>query len=418
MANAVQFVKQRIIEMESIHSFTVLGDPGCDGLGTEIMAAFTQALDQASGDFIVVIGDIVPYGAENFYQNAIELMENQCRKPIYMLCGNHDTVFYDQYFGFREYAIVDPKTLIIMMDDSNRHFSQDSLELLDLATARYPRENIILMMHIPPPNQKNPNSISAKEWQKVQDILTANKVRDSMRYIVAGHLHSYYEDDIQGVRLICSGGGGARIEPLPGIDAPYHHRVEFAYNGQGVLEFQKQDLRYCKPDYQDEGIMERLEAAFRSECMAHIRYRLYAEDAEKRGLDHLAKLFRAAADAEFYHARNHQYTLAGIKEPAEALMESIHYEAREISELYLESREYARERKLGLPFYSINDAYEAEKIHHSLFQEALTHISAGEDIAEANYYTCTSCGYTFSGEEHPVACPICGAPYDKIKSVH
>jgi rubrerythrin len=148
--------------------------------------------------------------------------------------------------------------------------------------------------------------------------------------------------------------------------------------------------------------------------MAHVRYKLYAEDAEKRGMKNTAKLFRAASDSEWHHAKIFFNTMSALKEPQDGIKESIGNERREVEALYPESADYARQLKLGPPVYAFTDALMAEKVHLRLFEEALAQLESQPDIAEETYYTCSSCGYTFKGSEHPKNCPVCGAPGDKI----
>jgi rubrerythrin len=56
-----------------------------------------------------------------------------------------------------------------------------------------------------------------------------------------------------------------------------------------------------------------LESAFAGESMAHMRYMIYADIAEKEGFASIARLFRAIAYAEYIHARNHLKRLADVK---------------------------------------------------------------------------------------------------------
>jgi rubrerythrin len=56
----------------------------------------------------------------------------------------------------------------------------------------------------------------------------------------------------------------------------------------------------------------------------------------------------------------------------------------------------------------------AEKVHLKLFQDAYESLKTQNDIAGETYYTCSSCGHTFTGSSHPKNCPVCGAPADKI----
>ncbi|MDR2209940.1 MAG: metallophosphoesterase [Spirochaetaceae bacterium] len=418
MESGIQVITGTFIPVDDFDSFTVLGDPGCDGLGAEIVSTFVRglrgppAVPAQKGSFHLVVGDIVPFGSRLFYRNMAELVNTVADRPVFMVCGNHDTDYYDDYFGLRDYALADRRTLIVVLDNSKRTVSGHSLEVLSHALEQYRRPNIILAMHIPPPNRVSGNSISPEEWQKIAAVLAP--CRDRLRYIICGHLHSYFEDTLEGTRLIVSGGAGARIEEEPGIRAPYNHVVEFSYDAGGILSHTKRDIYTDQEGPGDPKIQTLLFNAFSQECMAHVRYKLYAEDAEKRGMKNTAKLFRAAADSEWYHARNFYSAMPGLQEPVPGIEESIGNERREVEEIYGACVDYAREQKLGLSAYAFADALMAEKVHLRLFRGALKQLQRDKDIAGESYFTCSSCGYTFSGKEHPKNCPVCGAPADKI----
>jgi rubrerythrin/Icc-related predicted phosphoesterase len=415
LKNGIQKIKSRVVEVEDFNEFAVIGDPGCDGLGAEIMSVFSKGLEAASGtDFTLILGDIVPFGSKNFYRNVSEFISLSAKKPVFALCGNHDTEFYEDFFGSASYAIADGKTLIVILDNSKRKVSEESLDVLRFALGRYPGRNIVLAMHIPPPNRISPNAIDAEEWAKVTRILEPHKRR--LRYVLCGHIHSCFEDEIEGARLVMTGGGGARIEEVAGIQAPYYHWVKFAYK-DGVLTHEKVDISPAGKCPEDPGAAKMLSDSFAGECAAHVRYRLYAEDAERRGLPFTAKLFRAAADAEFYHARNFFYALSAMKDPAEALRESAANERREAEEFYRSCLDYVKTRSLGVAAYAFTDAIEAERVHGTLFEDALERVAEGHDAAAGNFYTCTSCGNTFFVSAHPRNCPVCGAPMDKITEI-
>jgi rubrerythrin len=125
----------------------------------------------------------------------------------------------------------------------------------------------------------------------------------------------------------------------------------------------------------------------------------------------------AAADAEFYHARNFYYTLKGPEDAADTVFQSVENEKYEVDEYYKSKVDYAGDYKLGLPFYAFSDTRKTEQIHLGLFERALKALREGRDIEELHYYTCTSCGNTFFGDRRPANCPICGAPADKINAL-
>ena len=63
--------------------------------------------------------------------------------------------------------------------------------------------------------------------------------------------------------------------------------------------------------------------AFAGESQANRRYLAFAKQAEKEGYAQVAKLFRAAAEAETIHAHNHLRVLGAIKSTAENLQQAI-----------------------------------------------------------------------------------------------
>jgi rubrerythrin/predicted phosphodiesterase len=403
-------------QIKRIHSFTFIGDPGCDGLGTEIMSIFNAALHNARGDFILVGGDIVPNGSKRFYTAVSEMIAKVTTKPIYLLRGNHDKEDYEAFFGKKNYFLYDDRLLLIVLDNAERVFSAEALAVLERALRDYERDTIILSFHIPPPNSVIKNSVSREEWEKVLRLLEGRKHK--VRYILCGHIHSYFEDTVDGMELIASGGGGARMEQVEGVDTPYYHVVEFYFNEQGRLLYEKKDInpQIARPNLPG-GVKALLSAAFTNECQAHIRYRIYAEAALKQNRPGLARLFMAASDSELYHARNHYFTMNELKELKDAVAESIQNESFEVNSLYTADRDTAKEQGCALAAYAFEDAREAEKVHLRLFQAAADLLKAAEDIPEAAYYTCTSCGYTFKEGEPHKFCPVCGAPEDKIKKV-
>jgi rubrerythrin len=55
-------------------------------------------------------------------------------------------------------------------------------------------------------------------------------------------------------------------------------------------------------------------SAFGGESMAHMKYLILAEIAEKEGFPNVARFFKAIAYAEQIHARNHYRRLGALKE--------------------------------------------------------------------------------------------------------
>ena len=65
--------------------------------------------------------------------------------------------------------------------------------------------------------------------------------------------------------------------------------------------------------------VENLKGAFAGESQANRRYLAFARKAEEEGFSQVAKLFRAAAEAETIHALNHVSIMGEVKSTAENL---------------------------------------------------------------------------------------------------
>jgi rubrerythrin len=68
---------------------------------------------------------------------------------------------------------------------------------------------------------------------------------------------------------------------------------------------------------------ENLKEAFAGESQANRKYLAFAAKADEEGFAQVAKLFRAAAEAETVHAHNHLRELGGIRSTAENLKEAV-----------------------------------------------------------------------------------------------
>ncbi len=145
--------------------------------------------------------------------------------------------------------------------------------------------------------------------------------------------------------------------------------------------------------------------AFAGESQANRKYLAIARRAEQDGYKQVAKLFRAAAEAETVHAHAHLRTLGGVRGTAENLKEAIAGETHEFKEMYPAMIEKAKEEGDKAAERSFSFANEVEKIHAGLYQKALDNL---ENLPETDYYVCSVCGYTCEMEP-PGTCPVCGA---------
>lgn len=174
---------------------------------------------------------------------------------------------------------------------------------------------------------------------------------------------------------------------------------------------------------------EFLHSAYGGESMAHMRYLIWGDVADKEAFPNVGRLFRAIAYAEQVHASNHfraiggdnsdsSVTAGGVfgnNRTADNLQGAINGELHEVEQMYpvyLKAAEFQSESEAKRSFHF---ALEAEKIHAELFQKALEAVKEGKDIELKAIYVCPVCGHTIL-DEAPDKCPVCGAKKEMYKS--
>ncbi|MFC1534373.1 rubrerythrin family protein [Thermodesulfobacteriota bacterium] len=151
---------------------------------------------------------------------------------------------------------------------------------------------------------------------------------------------------------------------------------------------------------------QNLKEAFAGESQANRKYLAFAKQAEKEGHPGIARLFRAAAEAETVHAHAHLRALKGINSTAENLKEAIAGETHEFKGMYPAMIEEAKRDGNKAAERSFVYANSVEEVHAGLYQKALDNIDNPTDVD--SYYVCSVCGYTHENEA-PDPCPVCGA---------
>jgi rubrerythrin len=157
-----------------------------------------------------------------------------------------------------------------------------------------------------------------------------------------------------------------------------------------------------------------LEEAFAGESMAHMKYLIFHDIAEKAGLPNVARLFKAVAYAEQVHATNHARNLGILKATTDNLEACIQGETYEVEEMYPVFNATAKLQGEKGAELSTRYALEAEKIHARLYKQAKETIAKQEDLDIPEVYICPVCGYTHVGEP-PERCPVCGASSTTFK---
>lgn len=172
-----------------------------------------------------------------------------------------------------------------------------------------------------------------------------------------------------------------------------------------------------------------LRSAYGGESMAHMRYIIWGDEAERDGYPNIARLFRAVAYAEWAHAKNHfnvlkdqvgdatvtagaEFGNTNIVENLQGAIDGERHEVEQMYPVYLESAKFQDEKDAQRAFHY---ALEAEKIHVELFQKAQDSARQGKDIEADTIYICPVCGFTEIGD-NVEKCPVCGVSKDRFKA--
>lgn len=161
---------------------------------------------------------------------------------------------------------------------------------------------------------------------------------------------------------------------------------------------------------------DNLAEAFAGESQANRKYLAFAKKAEQDGFAQVAKLFRAAADAETIHAHAHFRVMGGVQGTEANLKAAIEGEGFEFQQMYPKFVKEAEAEDNKPALNSFKNALAVEEIHHGLYSKALEAVKSGSDLPAKKIYVCEVCGNTVESEA-PDKCPICNAPKNQFKEV-
>lgn len=162
--------------------------------------------------------------------------------------------------------------------------------------------------------------------------------------------------------------------------------------------------------------MDNLKAAFAGESQANRRYLAFAQKADAEGLKQIAKLFRAAAEAETVHALAHFRAQGGVKDTAANLEAAAEGERFEFQEMYPPFLAEAQKEGHKAAAASFKNALAVEEVHNALYKQALASIKQGKDLSATAIYVCGVCGNTVTGAA-PDKCSVCGVDKARFSEV-
>ena len=173
-----------------------------------------------------------------------------------------------------------------------------------------------------------------------------------------------------------------------------------------------------------------LKDALTGETTASAKYLAYSKKAKEEGFNKIALLFEAASKAEGIHANNHRAVLEQldvkvgkiepkfeVKSTKENLEDAIKGESYEVATMYPGFIKTAQDGNVNLALISFNYAYQTEKKHQAMYQNALEKLNNNkENTLSSLYMVCTTCGNTYDGQA-PKRCGISMTPRERFLTI-
>jgi rubrerythrin len=159
---------------------------------------------------------------------------------------------------------------------------------------------------------------------------------------------------------------------------------------------------------------ESLREAFAGESQANRKYLAYAAKADQEGYSQVARMFRAAAEAETVHAHNHLKALKGIGTTKENLQDAITGETHEFKSMYPEMIGAAKGEGNKEAERTFEYANAVEEVHAQIYQKLLDTLGTSQESYP--YYVCPVCGYT-AEKDAPDTCPVCGTKGSMFRKI-
>jgi rubrerythrin len=143
---------------------------------------------------------------------------------------------------------------------------------------------------------------------------------------------------------------------------------------------------------------------FTSGSESYIRYRAFAEAADKEGHPNAAKIFRAVATSKMFHALSHFRAANCTDTTAENLKQALEEETYDFKNAYPSMVQDAVKDDALAGRHSLEYGMSIGPVITKLISKAIGH---PDDDESGSYYVCPVCGHIEFGKP-PTKCPFCG----------
>ena len=232
----------RVPEGSSL-TFAVLGDNRCNA------AVFAQVLRQLDRDpglaFAINLGDLVDRGSIETFGDYLRQVRQTLRLPLLTVVGNHDLDnehgprLYREIFGPDYYAFPIRDNYFIMVNVVEAEVGEPQWRWLEgeLKKSQAYKTRLVFL-HTPlfdPRGGENHHCLPEATGRRLAALFRQYRVT----HIFAGHIHSYFSGNWDGVPYTITAGAGA---PLHGTDPKhffYHYLKVTLQGGEVHVEVQR-----------------------------------------------------------------------------------------------------------------------------------------------------------------------------------
>ncbi len=159
--------------------------------------------------------------------------------------------------------------------------------------------------------------------------------------------------------------------------------------------------------------VDNLTKMFTSGAEANIRYRAFAEKADREGHPNAAKIFRAIATAKMFHAISHFRAANFVDTTVQNLKQALEEETYDCKNAYPAMVQDAVADDALEARHSLEYGMSIGPIITKLISKALGDPDANE---AGSYYVCPVCG-NIEFDRPPQKCPFCGVDGSRFAAV-
>ncbi len=183
----------------------------------DVPRTLARVLAETKADLLVSSGDFASHGEGPYYGIALAAFARAgIKTPARVVPGNHDLwpsrnrddriggAEFERVFGARHWALRAGPVLIVGLDDGAPYLVDDQLPWLESTLAEHPGVPWICVCHELPFDLGSPDHAHLPHL----DAFAAALRRLKPALVVTGHMHSYHDEVVHGVRCIVNAHGG------------------------------------------------------------------------------------------------------------------------------------------------------------------------------------------------------------------